>query len=272
MEGVCYDENYNDDSLTNAEVHTAMKNAFASTGRTEKLTWVGYDACLMAVADIANYNADYFNYMISSQESEPGEGWDYDTWLSKIIANPEITPLSLATNITDTYIQKCADTYNSYGGNYRGFNDGTMSVLDLSKMSAFSTAFEKMAGQISTVVTSSSKWSTLKTLMNSCQRFGAATVNNQTVYQFDIFDIQDFCEKIAASSTYKTTVTAVSEMKTALTDLVAYNKYGNDSSDACGLCMFCPVSGYSYSYGYASGETGFTTWQTFVKKYGSFYK
>ena len=84
MRGVCYDENYSDDNLLNSEVKTALANAFTKTGQNEKLEFIGYDACLMQVQDVAEFNSQYFNYMIASQESESGYGWDYDTWVDDL--------------------------------------------------------------------------------------------------------------------------------------------------------------------------------------------
>ena len=81
MAGVCSDDNYNGDTLLSSEVTTALGKAFQNTGRKSKLEWIGYDACLMQVQDIAEANSDYFNYMVGSQESEAGEGWVYYKWL-----------------------------------------------------------------------------------------------------------------------------------------------------------------------------------------------
>ena len=267
MDGCCYDENFNDDSLTNSEVHLALQNAFKNVGRTEKLSWVGYDCCLMAVADIADLNSDYFEYMVASQESEPGEGWDYDNWIDDLYANTKIEAPELLEEISDTFVSKCAASYNSYGGQYRGFNDATMSVLDLSKMPEFRTAWENMAKNLSTIITSSSKWSTFKTLVKKCQQFG---YDDDYGYTYDVFDVKDFIDLMKANSTYSST--GISEISTIFTELIIYNIYGKDSSDASGLCFFCAIYGYSQKSTYTTSDTYFTNWRSINIQYGSWYK
>lgn len=266
MAGCCYDENYNDDALTNSEIHTALKNAFNNVGRTEKLSWVGYDCCLMSVADIADLNSDYFDYMVASQESEPGEGWDYDNWIDNIYANTKIETPELLTEISNTFVSKCATCYNSYGGQYRGFNDATMSVLDLSKMSNFRLSWENMSSNLSKIITSSSKWSTFKTLVNKCQQFG---YDSDYGYTFDVFDMQDFIDLMKSNSTYSST--GITEVEKVFKELIVYNTYGKDSADASGLCFFCAISGYSDKTTYTTSDTYFTNWRNLNISYGSWY-
>ncbi|MCH5180152.1 MAG: Ig-like domain-containing protein [Erysipelotrichales bacterium] len=266
MDGCCYDENFNDDPLTNSEVHTALKNAFKNVGRTEKLSWIGYDACLMAVADVADLNSDYFEYMVASQESEPGEGWDYDNWIDNIYSNTKIEAPELLIEISDTFVTKCAASYNSYGGQYRGFNDATMSVLDLSKMPSFREAWENMALKLSSIITSSSSWSTFKTLVKKCQQFG---YDDEYGYSFDVFDMKDFIDLIKANSTYSQI--GINDVENAFNALVIYNTYGKDSADASGLCFFCAVYGYSQKSTYTTSDTYFTNWRNLNIKYGTWY-
>lgn len=266
MGGCCSDDNYNGDMLTNAEVNLALKNAFENTNRTEKLEWVGYDCCLMQVADIADFNSEYFNYMVASQESEPGEGWDYDKWISNIYSNSQIETPTLLQNIADTFVTKCADTYNSYGYQYRGFNDATMSVLDLSKMPAYREAWESMASDLSNIITTQAKWNTFKNLLSKCQQFG---YDEDYGYSFDVFDLGDYIEAIKTNSTYSSI--RISAVENAFKDMLVYNIYGKDSADASGLCFFAAVNGYSYAEDYDETQTNFTNWRELNEKYGSWY-
>ncbi len=269
MQGCCYDENFNNDSLLNSEVNTALSNAFTSTRRTDKLDFIGYDCCLMAVQDIADFNSNYFDYMVSSQESEPGEGWDYTNWLNYLGTNTRMSADDLCIKIADTYVAKCAAVYNSYSDT-KGFNDATMSVLDLSKAETYRTAWENMAGEMSTIVNSSSAWSSFKTLVNKCQKFGADEYNNTIYYPFDIFDVKDFFEFVKADSKYTSVKNSIIAIENVLNDYIIHNIYGKDSADACGLNFFCPTSGYSDPFNYYPSETNYSVWRTFVNKYGSY--
>ena len=260
MQGVCFDENSND-SLTNSEVKKALTNAFNKTNRTEKFEWVGYDACLMAVADVASFNSQFFNYMVSSQESEPGEGWDYDGWVKYLLNNINVNTTDLLKKICDTYYDKVAAAYNSYGVEYRGYNDTTLSVLDLSKAATFESEFENIAASLKSKITSSFK---LSSLLSSAQQFG---YDDQYGYTFDVYDADDVFSAI--NTTYSINISALT---TALNNYVIYNKVGKDSSGACGLCLFSAQSGYaSKTTEYNSSNTNYTNWLSINNSYGSWY-
>ena len=73
MEGVCWDELFSMDNLTLQELDEALKN----TSLPQKLSWIGFDACLMSSAEVALAMSPYAEYMIASQETEPAKGWNY---------------------------------------------------------------------------------------------------------------------------------------------------------------------------------------------------
>ena len=270
LDGVCFDENFDNDSLTNDEVATALDGAFATVGRTENLTFIGYDACLMAVQEIAETNSHYFDYMVCSQENEGGYGWDYDRgWLASIYENPTgVETSTVCSQICDNFI---ADNSSS----------STLSVLDLSKMSQYVTAWENLASGISGIVTSSSTWSTFKTCVNKSKKFGYSSsyTNYNGGYVYDIFDVQDFITN--GKSSYSSLSSQFTALQTAFNNLVIYNKTTSDYSGAHGLNFFCPVSGVNLHDDYVYNGTtyagcytaekipNFPIWRQFVVSYGS---
>ena len=259
MRGVCYDEKKNDDVLKNSEVKAAVKNACTSVGRSDKLEWIGYDACLMAVQDVAEFNSEYFNYMIASEESEAGYGWDYDTWVDDLYAK-KTTPTILKA-IVDGFI---ADN----GGANSSSGDQTLSYLNLAYMSAYLTAWEVMAAQLKTKLTTSNKTT-----------FNSAIVNNVKHYAdsdydyFCTFDAKDFIEKLASNSafnSFKIDSSYTNAVLTAFSNLVAYNLAQKGAGKSYGLCMYWPNSTqYSdISTYYTTSETNFTTWRSICSTYG----
>ncbi len=79
MNGVCFDELFrgsgSPDSLDLNELETALRKS--SFGGDNRLEWIGFDACLMSSLEVAMACAPYARYMIASQETEPGSGWNY---------------------------------------------------------------------------------------------------------------------------------------------------------------------------------------------------
>ena len=44
---------------------------------SDQFEFVGFDACLMGTVETAGLMASYARYMVASQETEPGCGWEY---------------------------------------------------------------------------------------------------------------------------------------------------------------------------------------------------
>ena len=266
MAGCCSDENY-DDTLSPSELHSACGNALQSVNKS-KLDWIGYDCCLMSVADIASLNADYFNYMVTSQESEWGDGWAYDEWLPTLKNNPSIGPVNLLSTICDTFVG-----YYDYWGSSN--NNQTLAVLDLTTMGSFITAFDNYANALN--ITSTSAFDKATTARNNSLQFGY--IENYQAYPYGIADFSSWLVEMnkqfpSASQT---------ALKNALKNLVVHNTYGgyytSGTGYPCGVCAlitgvwYCPADGYTYYWGLASSYsascTNFTVWQQINASYSN---
>ena len=260
MRGVCYDENYSSDCLTNSEVKTAVANTFTSLGRStsDKFEWIGYDACLMQVQDIAEFNSQYFNYMIASEESEAGAGWDYDNWLDDAYAK-KTTP-DILKAICDSFLAEQGSS-----------SDQTLSYLDLSYMSAYKSAWETMSTTIKSMIGTYGK-TNFQTLMKTCQYYGTDSDSEGYSY-FGILDAKDVVNKIRATSAFSSASTQTQAVLTAFANLVKYSKAGKQAGNSYGLCCFFPMkdgSGYTCNTSsvYTSSQTNFTNWRSIVTSYG----
>ena len=261
MYGVCYDEKKSDDSLLNSEVKSAVSGALSNCGMSgQKLEWIGYDACLMQVQDVAEFNSQYFNYMVASEESEAGYGWDYDNWVDDLYAKKSTTTILKA--IVDSFI-------SDNGGANSSSGDQTLSYLNLSYMSAYKTAWENMAIQLDSKLTSSNK-----------STFNTAIINNVKHYADDdydyfcTFDAWDFVDKLAnnsAFSSFRIDATYTTAVKNAHANLVAYNLAQKGAGVSKGLCMYWANSSqYSdVSTVYSTSQTNFTKWRQINVTYGT---
>lgn len=261
MRGVCYDEKKNDDVLKNSEIRSAISGALSNCGMSgQKLEWVGYDACLMAVQDIAITNAEYFNYMIASEESEAGYGWDYDTWVDDLYSKKTTTNILKA--IVDGFI---ADN----GGASSSSGDQTLSYMNLSYAAAYKTAWENLAAQLNSVVTSSNKSSFNSAITSNVKHYADSDYD-----YFCTFDAWDFVDKLAnnsAFSSFRVDSSYTTAVKNAHANLVAYNLAQKGAGVSKGLCMYWPNSSqYSdVSTYYTTSETTLTTWRSFCVNKGT---
>ena len=261
MRGVCYDEKKNDDVLKNSEIRSAVSGALSNCGMSgQKLEWVGYDACLMAVQDIAITNAEYFNYMIASEESEAGYGWDYDNWVDDLYSKKTTTTILKA--IVDSFI-------SDNGGANSSSGDQTLSYMNLSYAAAYKTAWENLASQLNSVVTTSNKSSFNSAITSNVKHYADSDYD-----YFCTFDAWDFVDKLtnnSAFSSFRVDSSYTTAVKNAHANLVAYNLAQKGAGVSKGLCMYWPNSTqYSdVSTYYTTSETTLTTWRSFCVNKGT---
>lgn len=265
MRGVCYDENYNYDTLLNNEVVEAVKGARNSLGISEKFEFIGYDACLMGLQDVADFNSPYFNYMVSSQESENGYGWDYDTWLDDLFEGKDTNTILKA--IADGFINDNGGV-NASGGYDEDYTyypaDQTFSYYDLSKMDAYRTAWEDMAAQLKKKVTSSN-YKNFNKIIAKTKYFAESDYS-----YFCEFDAYHFVTLLENDSTFNPGSTYTNPVKEALKELVVYNITQNEAAhDAYGISFYY-VAGTSDGQSKYSTSTysNFTNWTYLSKTYG----
>ena len=249
MNGCCYDENYDDQQLWVDEMDAAFTAARTNQSYSNKFEFVAYDACLMAIQDIAELNSHNFNYMLASQESESGYGYVYGEWLPDLYNNPKtITTPYLLQRIGETFMDEEEELYDFWNEPF----DQTQSAYDLSKMAAYKTAFEDVASGLSSSVNSSSKWTTFvnnNINHSSVQKYG---VDDDGEYNFDIFNATDVLDRIATN--YSSLSSKVATAKSALSDVVIYEEHGS-ATKGCGMNIYCPQHAYYYST-----DTNFTNW------------
>jgi len=236
LDGVCFDDSIGgSDSLTNSETATAYKNVLPNHG-IDKLEFVGYDACLMQVQDIAEFNSHYFNYMVTSEETETGSGWVYDQWVDDVYSGKSTKDI-LKANV-DSFI-------NRNGG------DQTLSYLDLSKMADYHTKFEAMAAAIKS--TAKANYSSFKSLLNNCKQFYGFSY-------YGLVDGYDFMNKLKASATYEIYKNEIEATQAAYSQLVGYSRKGSQAGNSNGLAVVAAVY-----CSYSTSETTFTNWRSIFK-------
>ncbi len=96
--GICWDETSGNTYLKTNDVKTAITNAGT------QFDIMGLDACLMSMVEVAYaFKGVTKNVMIGSQETEPGDGWNYNGFLDLLRSNSVATAEELGNYIVDTY-------------------------------------------------------------------------------------------------------------------------------------------------------------------------
>ena len=122
VSGYGYDEkNAKAGSMTLSGVNTALKTANMT------FDFIGFDACLMATLETALVLDPYADYLIASEETEPGIGWYYTNWLNALSKNTSLSTLEIGKQIVDDFVSVCAQKCPG--------QKATLSVIDISELS-----------------------------------------------------------------------------------------------------------------------------------------
>ncbi len=122
--GMGPDETDGEDVLTLAEIEFGLAEGLARTG-VGQVDFVGFDACLMATYEVASAMDGLADYMLASQELEPGHGWDY-RFVDVLTTTTNATPIDLGLSLIDGYAAQAvaAGTHEAI----------TLSLLDLGRV------------------------------------------------------------------------------------------------------------------------------------------
>lgn len=221
--GPIYGYGQDENSIANKAMSLeTLSDALSKTklGKETKFDFIGFDACLMGSIEVAYALKDNANYLIASEELEPGAGWNY-MFLENI--KEETTTKEVGQNIIDEYF----DYYETY--NYKG--NLTLSLIDLQEVEGLITEvdslFSKTDGDIN--VNTFSKYArklTRKTVFGNTGRSTSA---------YDLVDLKDLTNSI--SDEYPEETEAVA---TTLDQVIVYTK--DNMTNTNGLSIYFPTN------------------------------
>jgi len=208
--GYAHDEFYPNDTMTVDEISTALKNGGV------KFDWIGFDACLMANMETAIAVEPYADYLIASEETEPGTGWYYTNWLSQLAGNTSLPTTSIGKAIIDDFIQA------SYQSSSR--DKTTLSLIDLAEFSGtIPGIFSEFSKEITATI-KSDDFTQVADARSATREFASST-------KIDQIDLIHFCKNIGTASSNSLAETVQSCVK--------YNRC-NNMTNAYGLSIYFP--------------------------------
>ena len=215
---------FENDCLTLAEMAQAL--ADSPFHGENKLDFVGFDACLMASAELASVWAPYANYLVASQEVEPAFGWNY-SFLSAIGTCD--TP-TLLKNVTDAYLADCLAYFEDRGYKDR---DTTLSFLDLSRIpeleNAINALFTRAAADVDR------EYNQLTARRANTRDLGRATTGSE----YDLVDLQDMAMWLGEMYPQEAT-----DLLLAIENAVVSN--ATNGQGLCGLSLYYPFYNKPY--------------------------
>ena len=243
--GVCFDETFktdgDSDRLTLEELAGALS---ASPFAGKKLSFVGFDACLMATLEVAAAMAPYAEYMVASQETEPPCGWNY-AFLRGLAGNEPGDEIGKAI-------------VSSYAEYFRGsVRPVTLSCLDLGKTGEVCASLGAFFAGMEPMITTAS-YPEYTRVRSVSKALGISSAS-----YYDLVDLPDLVTLYRENSLADGT-----ELLRALEDMIVCHYAANDDY-VNGVSIYYPFDNKSR---YESDWASVYSHLDFVPEYRSFIK
>ncbi|MBR5944136.1 MAG: peptidase C11 [Lachnospiraceae bacterium] len=210
--GYGYDEKY------------ASKGAMSLSGINKALKaggvdfdFVGFDACLMATVETALVVSNYSDYMIASEETEPGIGWYYTDWLKKLDANTSMPTTEIGKNIVDSFTDACASKVPG--------QKTTLSLIDLAELSATVPSELAAFSKDTSDMIKNKEYKAVSDARGNTREFATSS-------RIDQVDLVDFANRVGTDEG--------KALADALLGSVKYNRTSSSMTNAYGLSIYFP--------------------------------
>jgi len=200
----------------------------------------GSDACLMQMAEVAYEMKAQTDFIVGSEKTEPGSGWDYAAFLKKVYASG-MTAQEVANAVVDTYTPQYT-------------TGATMSTIKSSALDGFADKLNTFTDAV--MASKDSKGA-------AAAREGAQNFSAQGSYS-ENKDLYNFVSLIYTSSkSQPVKVAALDLMNYIKGQLVVDNKVSSDYAKAHGVAIYAPTSGFDSDYSHMLFAG--TKWAAFAK-------
>ncbi len=228
-----------------------MKRVLAKVKKNtkRKVDVVGFDACLMNMIEIAYQLKNTADFIVGSEETEPGDGWPYDAVLGDLASNPTMTPEQLGSLIVGRYIK-------SYSG-----EAVTLSALDLGQSSAVAQAVDKLARELTKAIKDPSEYAAVTKALNATQSYALK----------DFLDLYDLCNEFKRQCKTKAVKDAAQAIMNTLigngTKFVLAEKHkGSEVANSHGISIYFPRGRATVVYPRLDFAKS-THWGEFIRAY-----
>ena len=243
-EGVLLDENHGNDMLSTSELGVAL----AESGTNIEL--IGFDTCLMATLEMAAEVDGYASWMIASQETEPGLGWDYHTWLSALTSLEKIQLPDATFPLLQAHMNQ-----NEPGK--------TLSLLYLDEAASTARSLGELARALTILLQTPEGVQLIEAALLETQHFGLTNTMELVPVTLDILS---FTESISKTIPYLSLIAKTTE-ETA-DKMIIRSRHDSVVPDAHGISLISPLLMTPDIYSiYAKQNAVHRDWNIFLQHY-----
>jgi len=212
ISGYGYDEkNARSGSMSLKGIDTALSNAGVT------FDFVGFDACLMGTLENGLTIAPYADYLIASEETEPGIGWYYTGWLTALSQNTSMSTLEIGKRIVDDFVETCNTKCSG--------QKTTLSVVDLAELEkTVPESFKDFAVSLSEMMTENN-YKAVSDARTGSREFATSS-------KVDQVDLVDLARNLNTTESNALAQTLLSAVK--------YNRTSSSMTNAYGISIYFP--------------------------------
>lgn len=259
--GIGPDEGNGESNLELTEIDAALGAARAQLG-IDKFDIVGFDACLMAVTDVALTLEAHADYVLFSQEVIPGNGWEYAHSIAAMQANPDWDAFQVGAAFIDNYM-----TYYEAVGTHTKLG---LSLVETAGLPNLLAALQNFADTVAADTVG--LLSALGTARNNSQTFGTSLGDRADYYSY--VDLRDFMQWFSLQTTITDEAyNAALDVIAAYDATVVYSLADSALPGATGLAVYLPTGpDYYTTYGVNYPDlapASFAFWQDYLNQFYS---
>ncbi len=179
--------------------------------------FIGFDACLMATTETALTLTKYADYLIASEETEPGIGWYYTNWLTALSRNTSMSTVEIGKNIIDDFVDTC-------GRQCKG-QPATLSIIDLAEAeNTIPQALTQFSKDTFDLI-KNQEYAKVSNARNDSREFGRSS-------KIDQVDLVHLAKNLGTAEG--------SKLADAILGAVKYNRTSSDMTNSYGLSIYFP--------------------------------
>ena len=234
--GYGHDSIFGGENMSIRDINQALSKVYTPDPENPAFDIIGFDACLMSNIEVTHSLYGFASYYAVSEETEPGQGWDYTGLLNKMNEDPTMSPAAVAQTIADTYM----DYYMKSNINKQaiGFsNSVTFAVLDAKKAEELYQAYTELTKhQLKDAAEDISVLAEIGRCSNNAPHMCADA--------YDVFNLVDLgCYSDLMIDNYPEECANISDL---IEETVMYHRQNGSMSETQGISVYLPGSISSY--------------------------
>ena len=240
-------------SMTLKDIRSALNKVYNPNYENPVFDIIGFDACLMSTLEVTNALSGFADYYCLSEESIPGDGWNYSSWLKSMTNDPTMNAAEVGMAIVDSF----TDYYIGYNVKELGYKyNVTFSLIDARKANELYNAYNELVKII--LLDAIDDISILTDIRWAAFNSTAYGYNHHNI--FNTIDLGNYIDNLMFKYPNE-----CKKIKDLIKEAVLYHRENGTFADSNGIAMYFPdqvetLAGINYfiDYVYNISESDMT--------------